>query len=264
MELGLKGKRAVLMASSRGLGLGIGRALVHEGVDVLLMGRDETQLATAKARLNSAGLGRCCTLCADQTQPDWDQRVKYAVSMHLGSADILLLNSGGPDMGNALEVGDNTWRASFEAMVLAPIRLARVLVPEMKARRWGRVLAITASSVAQPIPALAVSNTMRAALTNWLKTLASEVAADGVTVNTIVPGRILTDRVDFLDRSAAARLGVPSEDVHRAAVSAIPAGRDGTSEEFASAAVFLASAAASYITGSAIRVDGGMIRSPMS
>jgi len=142
--------------------------------------------------------------------------------------------------------------------------LARVLVPEMKARRWGRVLAITASSVAQPIPALAISNTMRAALTNWLKTLASEVAADGVTVNTIVPGRILTDRVDFLDRSAAARLGVPPEDVHRAAVSAIPAGRDGTAEEFSSAAVFLASAAASYITGSAIRVDGGMIRSPMS
>ena len=264
MNLGLEGRRAVLVASSRGLGFGIAEALVAEGVDVLISGRDRDRLVSACRELDALKAGKATFVQADVGVSGDVDRILEAADRHLGAVDILLNNSGGPPMGRALDVGTDLWRQYFEAMVLAPIRLTQALVPRMASRGWGRILSISASTVAQPMPALVLSNTLRAALTNWMKTLAGEVAADGVTVNMIVPGRILTARVDELDSQAALREGATAEAVRRSAVSSIPAGRDGTIAEFAAAAVFLARDTARYITGGAIRVDGGMIRTPIS
>jgi 3-oxoacyl-[acyl-carrier protein] reductase len=264
MDLELAGKRALLLASSRGLGFAIARALAREGVDVFVTGRDRARLDRALADLRALGRGRAAGLCCDLDEPEKADALVAAATAALGPIDIVLANCGGPPMGTALEIDEATWQRYFAAMVLAPMRAVRLTVPGMKERGWGRVIAVTSSGVPQPIPEMALSNTLRAALTNWLKTLASEVAPHGVTVNTLIPGRIATDRVAELETAAAKRTGTSLEEVHRQAIATIPLGREGDVEEFAGAALFLASRQGGYVTGSAIRVDGGLIRSTMT
>jgi 3-oxoacyl-[acyl-carrier protein] reductase len=264
MDLGLAGKRALLLASSRGLGFAIAHALVREGAGVFICGRDKERLGRALAELRALGTAPVAGRCCDLDVPEKADALVDAAREALGPIDIVMANSGGPPMAGALEVDDETWRRYFASMVLAPMRVVRLVVPGMIERRWGRVIAITASSVPQPIPDMALSNTLRAALTNWLKTLAGEVAASGVTVNTLIPGRIATDRVAELETAAAKRLGITIEEVHRQAIATVAAGREGDVEEFAGAALFLASRQGGYVTGGAIRVDGGLIRSTMA
>jgi 3-oxoacyl-[acyl-carrier protein] reductase len=264
MNLGLAGKSALLLASSRGLGFGIARALTAEGVGIFVCGRDKDRLDRALAQLRQTAKAPVEGLCCDLDQPEKADALVDAATAALGPIDIVLANSGGPPMGRALEVDDALWRRYFASMVLAPMRVVRLVVPGMVERNWGRVIAITASSVPQPIPEMALSNTLRAALTNWLKTLSAEVAAAGVTVNTLIPGRISTDRVAELEAAAAKRMGTTVDDVHRQALATIAAGREGDVEEFAGAALFLASRQGGYVTGGAIRVDGGLIRSTMA
>jgi 3-oxoacyl-[acyl-carrier protein] reductase len=259
MDLGLRGKRALVLGGTRGLGFGIARALAAEGAAVMLTGRDRTRVdaAVAAAGGGAAVHGHAVTLAsADAAKP----LVAEAIS-RLGGIDILINNNGGPPPGPITSVAAETWSRQFEAMVGALIAVAGEVLPEMRARRWGRILTIASSGVEQPIPNLGLSNSLRAALAGWSKTLAAEVAAEGVTVNTLLPGRIQTERLDELDRAAAARTGQSLEEVATAARASIPAGRYGTVAEFAAVATFLVSDPASYVTGSMIRVDGGLIRS---
>ncbi|MGQ9365084.1 SDR family oxidoreductase [Azospirillum sp. ST 5-10] len=260
MDLGLTAKTALVLGSSRGLGLGVARALAAEGARVVLCGRN-AERTRAAAEAIVAGGGSAATITVDLADAGAAATLHDAVH-RLGLAiDVLVLNSGGPPPGAVLGVDGAVWAAQFGQMVQRLIEIAGRFVPDMRARGWGRVLTIASSGVVQPIPNLGISNTLRAALVGWAKTLAAEVAADGVTVNTIVPGRIHTERVDELDAAAAARTGKTAAEVAAQSRATIPIGRYGKVEELAAVAAFLAGEPAGYVTGSVVRVDGGLIRS---
>ncbi|MBS0578774.1 MAG: SDR family oxidoreductase [Proteobacteria bacterium] len=255
MDLGLQGRRALVTGASRGIGAAVALALAAEGARVLAVARDQARLDTVAAAC-PAGAGSISARTADLAE-------RTAIEGLAGEAatiDVLVLNSGGPPPGPVSEVTDGTWQAQFESMFLSMVRLTRLALPGMRQRRYGRILAVVSSGVVQPIASLGISNALRLAVVGWAKTLAGEVAADGVTVNCIAPGRIATDRIGELDRAAAARSGVSLEEVERQSRAAIPAGRTGEPAEFAALAAFLASSRASYMTGGVLRVDGGMIR----
>lgn len=257
MKTGLEGKRALVLGASKGLGFGIAQALGAEGARVAVASRTLDGSKAAADRIGGGALAYACdTGVADQVDA-----LARDVTEALGGVDILVLNSGGPPPGKAQGVSSDQWRQSFESMFVNLVRIADHLLPGMIERRFGRIVSVISSGVIQPIPNLAISNAIRPALVGWGKTLASEVAASGVTVNAIAPGRIATDRVGQLDAANAQRTGRSVEDVAAAARASIPAGRYGDIEEFAAAAVFLASERASFVTGSILRVDGGQISS---
>ena len=260
MDLGLSGKRAVVLASSRGLGRGIAEALAAEGAHVLMLGRSADRLAEATAAITARGPGRAEHIVADLADPGFVDQVAGAAAERLGGVDILVNNTGGPPPGAMVDADAEVLRAQFETMVLRVVALTARLLPAMRAQGWGRVLTVASSGTIQPIPNLGLSNASRASLVGWSKSLANEISGDGVTVNMLLPGRIQTERVDELDAANAARTGKPVEEVRAAARAAIPAGRYGTVEEFASVAAFLCSARASYVTGSQVRCDGRAIR----
>lgn len=231
-------------------------ALAKEGADVVAAARNLGRLSEL-ASTAAAGRGKITARACDLTDPSAIE----ALSDVLEHADVLVLNTGGPPPGPIVDVSDATWSRQFESMFLSAVRLTRLALPGMRKRGFGRILAVVSSSVIQPIPNLGISNALRMAVVGWAKTLAGEVAPDGVTVNCLAPGRIATDRVAELDQGRAQREGVSVAEVERQSRSAIPAGRYGEPTEFASIATFLASPRASYLTGGIIRVDGGMIRS---
>lgn len=259
MDLGLHGKRALVLGASRGLGRAIADALAAEGCDVWLVARSADRVAEAASAIAAGHDVDVATTALDLGDRDAVAALCREVSEGRG-VDILVNNGGGPAPAGALAVPGDDWRRQFDAMVMSLVEVTTAAIPAMQARGWGRVLTIASSGVAQPIPNLAISNTLRAGLVAWSKTLAGEVAADGVTVNVIVPGRIGTERTVELDTAAAERQGLTVEEVRRRSIAAIPAGRVGEVGEFASVAAFLVSARASYVTGSVVRVDGGMIR----
>lgn len=261
MDLGLTGKRALVMSSSRGLGLGIARVLVEEGTDVLLTGRNADKLAEQASAITAQGPGKADWVACDLAQPDSADVLANAVTEKLGAADILVANTGGPPPGKMVDTDLTTAAGQFDQMVLRVMEVAAKLVPAMRAAGWGRILTIGSSGVIQPIPTLAMSNVMRSALVGWSKSLSTDLAAEGVTVNMLIPGRIHTERVDQLDTAAADRAGITLDDARAASAKTIPAGRYGKVEEFAKTAAFLVSEPASYITGGLIRCDGGSIRS---
>lgn len=253
MKIDLGGKTALVLGASGGLGSAIARGLVLAGATVAVSGRSADKLRAAVP--NAAHV-----LVADLTSHAIGPALADDALAALGTVDILINNSGGPPPTSALGTTAEIWAQQFDAMVMSLVMLTGKLMPGMRERGWGRVITVASSGVVAPIPNLAVSNTLRSALLGWSKTLASEVAADGVTVNLILPGRIATSRVEALDKAAAQRTGKSIEEVEKAALATIPAARYGTPDEFAAAAVFLASPQASYITGTTIRVDGGALR----
>ncbi|KMO11001.1 SDR family oxidoreductase [Methylobacterium platani] len=259
MDLGLKGKRALVLSSSRGLGRGIAEALAAEGADVLLTARTAERLDEAVAAINARGQGRAHAFAGPLK--DNVEAIFAAAQEHLGGVDILIANTGGPPAGTALTVQPEAWTPQFEAMVTPVFRLAGLVLPGMRQSGFGRIVVVASSGVEQPIPNLVMSNALRASIAGWAKTLSAEVAADGVTVNMILPGRIETDRTGELDTANAKAQGKSREEIAEAARSAIPAKRYGKVQEFADVACFLASERASYVTGSMIRVDGGAVRS---
>ncbi|HST94826.1 MAG TPA: SDR family oxidoreductase [Microvirga sp.] len=257
MKTGLEGKRALVLGASKGLGFGIAQGLAEEGARVAIASRTSEG---SKAAAEKIGKGVLPFVCDTGKVDQVDALVRDATEA-LGGIDILVLNSGGPPPGKAQGVASEQWRASFEAMFVNLVRIADQVLPGMIERKFGRIISVISSGVIQPIPNLAISNAIRPALVGWGKTLAAEVAASGVTVNAVAPGRIATDRLKQLDAANAERTGRSIEDVAAAARAGIPAGRYGEIEEFAAAAVFLASEKASFMTGSILRVDGGQISS---
>jgi 3-oxoacyl-[acyl-carrier protein] reductase len=261
MDFGLAGKRALVLASSRGLGLGIATALAHEGAEVLLVGRSGDRLAENCKAINAAAKGKADWVWGDLSEPDFVEAMTTAVKEKLGGIDILVNNTGGPTPGTAQEMTAEKLDIFFQSMVLKVITLTNALLPQMKEQGFGRILTVASSGVFEPIPNLALSNTLRGALVGWNKTLSAEVAPHGITSNMILPGRIHTDRIDELDGANAKRQGKSVEEVREASLKSIPAGRLGKVEEFAAAAAFLCSVPASYVTGTMLRVDGGASRS---
>jgi 3-oxoacyl-[acyl-carrier protein] reductase len=251
----------MVTGASRGLGRAIASALAREGVDVIAVARNLDKLQELTLQTPAVGgparpgsiVARACDL-SDASAID-------GLASLLDEIDILVINTGGPPPGEASQTSDAVWRSQFEVMFLSAIRLTRWALPGMRRRGFGRILVVVSSGVIQPIPNLGVSNALRGALVGWAKTLASEVASQGITVNCIAPGRIATDRVAELDRGRAQREGIDLAQVEKESRASIPAARYGESEEFASVATFLASPRASYVTGGVVRVDGGLIRS---
>ncbi|BCT75265.1 3-oxoacyl-ACP reductase [Sinomonas cyclohexanicum] len=257
MDLGISDRTAFVAASTGGLGLAVARALAAEGVRVAITGRRRDRAERIAAELPGA-----VAVAADFTCPEGAVSAVDRAEEALGApVDIAVLNGPGPKPGAAAAMGADELASAFDLLVRPQHALVTRVLPGMRKRRWGRVLAVGSSGVTAPLPNLAVSNTGRAALAGYLKTLAAEVALDAVTVNLLLPGRIATDRVAELDAAAAKRRGLAVEDVQLESRKTIPARRYGTPEEFGAAAAFLCGAPASYITGVALRCDGGLIRS---
>ncbi len=257
MDLMLDGKVALVCGASQGLGLAVGEALAAEGCIVALLARDAAKLQDNVAAFARRGW-TAVALATDMG--DWDS---VASSLRLLPAPpaILVNNTGGPPLTEVTSVDPDLWRRQFEAMVLNQMRLTEAVLPRMRAAKFGRVLSIASTSVVEPYAGLAISNALRAALANWMKTLASEVAADGVTVNTLLTGSFVTERTARINAAEAGQRGITIEDVLRESSASIPVGRYGDPFEFAAAAAFLASPRASYITGQMIRIDGGATKS---
>jgi 3-oxoacyl-[acyl-carrier protein] reductase len=251
MDLGIRGKRAAVAASSAGLGLGAAKALAAEGARVALCGRDGARLETAVAHLVEAGAPAdgVVAVVADVSSPDGATEFVEAAQEALGGIDILVTNAGGPPAGTFASTSLDAYRAAFELNLVSAIAMCQAAVPAMQTAGWGRVVAVTSVGVRQPIPELIASVTARTGLTGFLKVLAGEVAADGVTVNSVLPGLHATDRLRDLhggDVDALART--------------VPVGFVGDPDDFGATVAFLCSRQARFITGTAVPVDGGAIR----
>lgn len=243
MDLGLRDRVAVVAAASKGLGRAVALSLAREGARVVVCARGADALAAAEAELAAlaGGTGRVLALQLDVTEPDAPRRLVDAAVERFGALHVVVPNAGGPPPGGALAFDDGAYRDAFEANCMASIRLAREAVPHLRAAGWGRICFVASITVKMPSPALALSNVARAGLAGFAKTLAGEVAADGITVNLALPGLHATDRVLQLGGDA----------------SGIPARRLGRPEEFGDVVAFLCSEQAAFVTGAALLVDGG-------
>jgi 3-oxoacyl-[acyl-carrier protein] reductase len=260
MDLGLKGRRALVMGGTKGLGRSIADALAAEGAALVISGRDQGRLDEAAAALKAKGAASAAGVVADvATSADMDKLADAAVAA-LGGVDILVLNHGGPPPCTASQITEPALLEWFQHIVVSPIHITNRLLPAMRERGWGRIIVVGSTGMQHPIPTLALSNTLRASIWGWLKTLSGEVAKDGVTMNVLAPGTILTDRVTQTTTVRARQMNVSFEDALAKAAEEIPAGRLGTPDDYGPMGAFLASDKGGYVTGSMIRVDGGRVR----
>ena len=251
MNLQIAGKTALVTGGSKGIGYAVAEALVAEGVRVVVSARDEAVLTAAAERL-AQGHGEAVAIAADVSNAKGVRGLIDAAIERVGAIDILIANAGGPPAGIPSQLDDAAWARATELTLMSAVRLARAVVPGMRERGWGRIVNVTSLSVKQPINELTLSNAMRSAVTAFARTLANEVAGEGVTVNAVAPGYTATERLEelFSDDYARARL-----------LASIPAKRFATPSEVAAAAVFLCSQQAAYLTGQTLVVDGGMVAS---
>jgi len=250
MDLGLEGRVALVMGASAGLGRGVAAALAREGARVAIASRSEERVEAAAAEIE----GEVVPFVADAGDSERLARLPIEVTAELGApVDILVANTGGPPLGGALDHGAEEWDEAYRSLVLAPRILAGAVVPSMQARGWGRIVNVGSTTTIEPNPALGLSNAHRMATVGFLKTLAREVAGDGITVNTVATGRFRTDRMAELFGSIEA--------VEAQAREEVPAGRLGTPEEYGDLVAFICSERAAYLTGTVIPLDGGLLRS---
>lgn len=256
MDLGLKGKVALVTAASKGMGKACALGFAAEGARVAMCARTEADLKTAADEIRAATRGEVLTIVADVTKKADVQMLADRVTSTLGAPDILVANAGGPARGFFEDMSDEQWQQAFELSLLSVVRLVRAVLPGMQAKKWGRVLTIQSVSVKQPLPDLLLSNAIRPGTAGMMKTLALRYGKDNITFNTVCPGRILTDRL----MGGLKASGLSREQYVAQLGAEIPMGRVGTPEEFANVMVFLASERASYVTGAALQVDGGLVR----
>jgi len=259
MDLGLNGRTALVGGASSGLGRASAEWLAAEGCRLAIWAREGDSLERVAAELRSRYEAEVSVIAADAAEPEAASRVARAALAALGRVDVLVLNAGGPPPVDPTATDRAGWTRSFQLLAITPIELATLLLPGMRERRWGRIVAILSSGVRQPIPELVYSNAGRSALAAWMKTAARAVAADGVTINGVLPGRIQTPRIESLDRARAERLGQPVERIRSESIAAIPAARYGRPEELGSLVAYLCSELAAYQTGTFTAVDGGLI-----
>lgn len=257
MQFGLEGKVALVTAASKGLGRASAMGLAREGCDLAICSRNQADIEAVADEIRRETGRKVLAIQADVSRRADVDRVVARTMETFGGVDILVSNTGGPPSGMFMDFDDDAWQAAFDNLLMSAVRLSRAVIPSMRARGGGRILYITSGGVKQPIANLVLSNSLRAAVTGMAKTLSAQVAKDKITVNCVAPGRIDTDRVQWLDRENARRAGRDVEAQRAEAAASIPAGRYGTPEEFANAVVFLASEPAAYITGMIMQVDGG-------
>lgn len=256
MDLGLKGRRAIVMAASRGLGYASALGLAREGCHLVICSRDQARIEAAADTIRKLTGAKVTAVVADVSSASEAKRLVDTAVAGYGGLEIVVHNAGGPPAGETLAMTEEQWQKAFEQNLLSFTRIVGAAVPEMRKAGYGRVVTIASSSIKQPIPNLALSNALRAGVWGIAKTLSRELAPQGILVNVIAPGRIDTERIAELDQINARKSGKPIEDVRKASVASIPLGRLGRPEELANLVVFLASEAGSYITGQAITVDG--------
>lgn len=261
MDMGLKGCVALVTASSQGIGRAIALGLAREGANLVMCARRADVLQTAADDIARETGAEVLALAWDVREIEAAQVLVSSAVKRFGRLDILVNNAGGPPSGQFTEHSDEAWQKTFEVNLLSAVRLIREALPHLQASGRGRIINLTSSSVKQPIDGLILSNSIRAGVIGLAKTLSTELAPHGITVNNIAPGRIDTARIQDLDRERAAALNITEDEARRASISQIPMGRYGSPEEVANLAVFLASDKASYITGTTIQVDGGVIKS---
>ncbi len=259
MDLGIKSKNAIVFGASSGLGKATANSLASEGCNLTLISRDQEKLDILSKEITKAHQVNIDYFIADLTKnQDVDQLLSGLIDRKY---DILINNTGGPPPSNLSNTSENVWDVFIRSLLSNTIRITNSLIPNMIQKKWGRVITVTSSGVIQPIDNLLVSNTLRPAITGFMKTLSNEVAKYGVTVNTIMPGRITTERTLEVNTQRAKELGISYDEAISISSQEIPMRRYGTPEEFANILCFLVSEKASYINGSNIRVDGGLIRS---
>lgn len=260
MDLGLQGKVALVAGASRGLGRAIADEFAAEGASLILCARGSESLLEACSCIKRTTGTPVVGVVGDVSSPGDVSHVVRTGLERFGHIDILVTNSGGPPAGSFESLAPRDWEAATRLVLTSVLELTREVLPGMRSRLWGRILNITSIAVKQPIDNLMLSNSLRAAVTGFARTLANEVAAEGITVNNLLPGYMRTERIEELARVAAEREGIADADVRARWEAGIPMRRLGEPREFAAVAAFLASERASYITGTSITVDGGWIR----
>jgi 3-oxoacyl-[acyl-carrier protein] reductase len=261
MDLGLKGRVAVVAAASQGLGRAVAEEFAREGCELAICARTAKDLESAAKRIGKENGRSVFWQALDVTDAQAVRGFMEAVEKKFGRVDICVTNAGGPPAKKFLDITLEEWRAAVDLTLMSCVYFAREVLPRMRRNRWGRLLTITSVSVKQPIEGLLLSNSLRAAVTGLAKTLANEFGADGITVNNVCPGYTRTERLNELAESQARNTGVSSEEIFRNWSSEIPIGRLARPEELAALVAFLASERASSINGTTIAVDGGWVKS---
>ncbi|HKA35993.1 MAG TPA: SDR family oxidoreductase [Thermoanaerobaculia bacterium] len=262
MDLGISGRAAMVAAASKGIGFGVASALAREGCRVSICGRDPGSLEAARRKLlqEAPGAAVAAAVC-DVGKPEDLERWHSATVANYGGVDILVTNTGGPPAAKFLDLSEEQWRRGIELTLMNVVRLSQLVLPGMRERRWGRIIHLTSLAAKLPMALLTISSTLRAGLSALTKTMSNEFSKDGVLVNAVLPGHVLTDRQIELNEIRSKQEGVSLEEYADRTIRTIPMGRYGEPREIGDVVAFLASERASYLTGTSIAVDGGIIPS---